>query len=75
MTSNELKHQAKVQEWGLAIQGLPKQWGVCAGVVSANCIGAPIEQLCRQREQLQKEAADTAPNRAQTLHIDFDRAA
>ena len=36
MTSNELKHQAKVQEWGLAIQD-------CRGS------GLSVREWCRQR--------------------------
>ena len=36
MTSNELKHQAKVQEWGLAIQ-------------ECRVSGLPVREWCRQR--------------------------
>lgn len=36
MTSNELKHQAKVQQWGLAIQ-------------ERRSSGLPVRQWCRQR--------------------------
>ena len=36
MTSNELKHQSKVQQWGLAIQ-------------ECRSSGLPVRQWCRQR--------------------------